>query len=243
MFNFFVNRGLKSPELDIPTLEAYAKEKAMEGAKKVISEYFTGYKSPFAVAMEEELKAKSISWAFNFPDVIWHINSLITWQIEEFCTHSLAETLIPKIGRMLQRREKEINFSDVLKEFVNGADYDEFDDYNCEVEEDTKYGWLNVKLENWENEYSLTLHKDDKNEKKYTLLSMPRTTKFHTREISKTLHVQMPDGIKWNIAIEAPMLQDDFMAYCASIILSQTVIKMDTEEIQEDMFENPPFND
>ncbi len=208
------------PVLNTETLQKKANEYAMQGAIKSIEEYYCGYNSPFRKTIEEELKKTELGHgSIALPDVISLINDSLSKEIDVIANTAISKTFLPLVQRFLTRAQKETNFSDILKEFVEATDSKEFEDCSVTVKE-SSYGWLEVNISVDERTYDLTLHKDYHSEKeavqKYNILSLPYNSD--------------------KLPFSGDILQDNFISFVARLIIANTKITMDCREFSEDMF-------
>jgi hypothetical protein len=232
------------PVLDNKVLQEKANEFAMKGAIDTIKEYYTGYNSPFKEAFDSHLKGKDIHFGFEIPDIISRMNEALMQQADLIANHAIAQTLIPQFKELLTRAEATMNFSDILKTFIDVNYGVKYDDCSVEItnprdyhEKPDIYDWLNVQIASDERTYRFTLHKHDKKESgknaKYTLLSLPSFDKNSTQTM--TLYL---DDIKGSV--EMPfvpnVLSDRFVSFMARLVMSSTIITLDTQEFDENMF-------
>lgn len=230
------------PVIDTEVLKQKANEAAMKGALKEIEEFYTGYNSPFRKKIKEELEKQEIGFGLELPDIISLINEHCSNEINNIANTAIAKSFVPTISRFLTRVEKEIKFSEILKEFVTIA-YDrnykddlDYDSFNISVEEDPKYGWLNIEMYyNYSKKYAFTLHlvHETKNDqvKKYQLFRLPHGT-YDSKSIMKI----ETDNAKIEVPFVSDVLADEFASYLARIIICKSFITMDTTIFTDDMF-------
>jgi len=229
------------PELNLTVLQEKANEYAMKGAIKEIEEYYTGYNSPFRKQIKEDLEAKATSIHLELPDILGLINQSLSEEIDRIANNCIAETFMPLATKALTRVDKEIKFSDILQELINSCHSDFKDGYrpDVEIDEDRQWGWLNIKISfidylDKKLEYNFTLHLEKKEEKKYSLLALP-TTKV-PYDYNKKMKLANGEG-----TIEIPFtrdsLKDEFTSYLARIVICRSIIIMDCEDFDDDMFE------
>lgn len=235
-------KSLKLPELDLKILEEKAKEFAMKGAIKEIEDYYTGYNSPFRKKIKDDLENKTASIHLDLPDIIGLINESLTKEIDRIANKSIAESFVPLATNALTRISGDVKFSDILKEFVRCCYIDFKHGYNPEVSiVESTHEWLEVNLSfndyrDNENVYDITLHSAshrDKGKGKYCILSLPRTHVPH----NYTETMKLSNG---ESTIEIPFtrdsLKDEFTSYVARLLISQSLIVMDCDDFDEDMF-------
>ncbi len=233
-------KNLKLPELNTQELTEKAREYAMKGAIQEIQEFYSGYSSPFRKAIREYLESKTTSIHLELPDIVGLINEALSQEIDKIANNSIAETFIPLAKDALTRIKGDVKFSDLLKTFLNSCKEDFKDNYRPELSvEESGHRWLDVSIE-YEDyagatiEYKLTLHKDFDGSGKYRIFSLPRTEVPY----NYTKMMKLSNG---DATIEMPFmrdtLKDSFTSYIARIILSETLIEMDCNDFEEEMFE------
>jgi hypothetical protein len=225
------------PVLDMAVLQEKANEYAMKGAVESIKDYYSGYNSPFRKKIDEDLKKQEIGWALELPDILALINESLSKELEIIANTAVAHTYVPMVKSFLTRVEKEIKFSDILKEFIEAVEPEYMDDCEVSVREDSDHGWLNVSIEHEKRNYELTLHKDsgsNKNgEKKYCILGLPYNSFSDSRKDKMTFEME---GGRLEIPFQRDVLKDKFLSYIARVIICKSSITIDTKEFDEDMF-------
>jgi hypothetical protein len=228
------------PILNTEVLQQKATEFAMLGAIKSIEEFYSSYNSPFRKQIDQQLSEQKIGSGIELPDIIALINESLTKEIDLIANTAVAKTFIPLVQKFLVREDKEIDFSEILIEFIKATEAEEFGD--CEVfMEESKYGWLDVDLKYNTNEkvYQICLHPDRNNEegkpKKYKILSLPRD--YNSKEkYGGTMKLTINGG-----TLEMPftkdVLHDDFTAYVARLVIGNCLITIDTEDFDEYMYD------
>jgi hypothetical protein len=226
------------PVLSTEVLQEKATEAAMKGAIQSIEEYYTGWNSPYKKMIEEQLSKTEISANLNLPDIVSIINESLSKEIDLIANTAVAKTFIPLVQRFLVREEKEVNFSEILKKFieVSGAE----NSYDCEVDiKESTHGWLDIELTSEDQSYSVTLHQDYKSRneevKKYCILSLPSEKPSNTY-YSQTMKVSL-DGVTLEMPFVKDVLQDEFVSYIARLVMGKCLITMDCDSFDEDMFE------
>lgn len=224
--------------IDSSILQEKAKEFALKGALKAIEDYYTGYDSPYKKAIKENLTNKSIdSLGINLPDILGLINEHLTIEIDKIANTAVAKTFVPLVVKFLTRQEKEANFSDILKEFIETAGYDDkhADDFSVSIDKHYQHGWLSIEISDAKRNYKFTLHEDydTKNtaNPKYKLLGLPYTDKTD-RNVMK---VQI-DNATLELPFTKDILKDSFVSHLAGYIISDTIITMDIQYFTDDMF-------
>jgi hypothetical protein len=228
---------LTAPKIDFEKLAEAAEKAAMTGALKEIEEYYTGWNSPYREAIKEELKKKGFNGHIQLPEVTSLINKAMSNEVDRIVNTAVAKTYVPQLSKMLVGVEKEVDFSEMLKEFIEATDQEDMDECECNVSK-SPHGWLNVTIKGKEHEYELTLHEHYQSKKenleRYCLLGLPNKYREEsTRPKTMTIHTE-------NARIEIPftqnILSDDFMKFCAGMLIADSVITMDTRDFDQDMF-------
>lgn len=226
------------PVIDTAILQEKANEYAMKGAMESMKEFYTGYNSPYRKAIDEQLKKHEIGFPLTLPDIIGVINDSLAKEVDELANAAIAKTYVPLVRQFLLRIPKEIKFSDILKEFVEITDKD-YSSYELSIQEkDPKYGWLSVEVSCDEHSYSFTLHVDHESKKqgkeKYQLLSLPN--EYTSKDIYGQKMTLSVDGAKLEMPFNRDILKDKFNLYLSRIVLSDSLITMDCQEFERDMF-------
>lgn len=225
------------PVLDMAVLQEKANEYAMKGAIESIKEYYSGYNSPFRKKIDEDLKKQELGWSLELPDILALINESLTKEMEVIANTAVSHTYVPMVQNLLTRVNKEIRFSEILKEFIECVEPDHMHDCEVSVKENSSHGWLEVNIEHEKRSYELTLHKDHdsekKGEKKYYILSLPYNSFSDSRKDKMTFEME---GGKLEMPFQRDVLKDKFLSYIARVIICRSVITMDTREFDEDMF-------
>ncbi len=236
--------GLEIPELDLKKLKVHAEEAAMKGAVKTIEEFYNGYDSPFRKSVKEFLEKQEMSWNFNLPEILTVINEKIGKEIDLIANTAVAKSFVPLVARFLTREDKEIKFSDILKEFIEAMkdysiDTPDMGDFSCSIKKNPSHGWLEIEIGSTykkEKEYSFTLHTYDREKtsdvQKYQLLSLPYDYSDTTK---KTMKLSL-DGVTLELPFIKDVLSDKFMSFMARIIIANSHITMDVNDFDEEMF-------
>lgn len=224
------------PELDITVLKEKATEFAMKGAIESIEEFYSGYNSPFRKQIDEQLKKQQTAFSLNLPDIIALLNEGLTKEIELIANTAVSKTFVPMVQKFLVREEKEIGFSDILKQFIIDTKAKNSDE--CEVSiKKSEHGWLEIYLNSEEYNCEFVLHTEnrvkDGEEQKYVLLSLPSNRKHAA--IPKTMTVSL-DGATLELPFTRDVLSDEFTSYIARLVIGRCIITMDCRDFREDMF-------
>lgn len=226
------------PVLNTEELKLKANEYAMKGAIKCIEDFYSGYDSPYRKQIKEFLEGQQLHWGFNLPDIIATINDSLTKEIDLIANTAISKIFLPLVQKFLVREEKEILFSDLLKEFINCIDDDdlEYDDYSVSVKKHDRHDWLTVILEAPNHQYEFTLHEEISSRKekhlKYQLLSLPYKDGLR----SQTMKISLDGGASLEMPFTKDILSDNFTSYLARVIIANSQITMDTQDFHEDMF-------
>lgn len=227
---------LNTPVLDNDLLQAKITEMANKGAMKAIEEYYTGHSSPFVKEFTDKLKETKISFSFEIPDIVSSINKAIAAEIDKITATAIAKTFIPQLHSVLHLEEKNIKLSDILKKFVSIYSADERYEFSFLMVKHYEYEWYTVEIASSSEKYKFTLHKDwnskGESTEKYKLLSLPNESYN-----SKLMKVNIGEA-----SVEIPfsnnILNDQFYSYIARLIISESVIEIDCDDFEDDMFES-----
>jgi len=234
------NNHIAVPVLDAAVLQEKATEYAMKGAVETIKEFYTGYNSPWKKQIEASLSKTETSVHLDLPDILALINESLTAEITKIANTAVSKTFVPLVNKFLSREEKEIKFSDILKEFIKAYDTDEPDDFYIDINKREQYGWLDITLQSADSSYSFTLHEDYNSKKeekeKYWLGSIPEKDSKEKR-YQTTMKLRIEGG-ELEMPFVRDVLSDDFQSYMARLVIGQSLITMDCRDFNEDWFEN-----
>lgn len=223
------------PKLDLAVLQEKANEFAMKGAIETLKDFYSGYDSPYRKAITEELKKQQMHGSIQLPDIIAILNDSLSKEIDMIANTAISKTFVPMVQQFLTRAEKEMNFSDILKEFIEITGAENMDDCSVSIEKST-HGWLDVDISFEDENYELTFHTDYHTEKeaikKYQLLSLPRDGEKY----SQTMKLKVGDGATLELPYTREILQNKFVSYIAGLVIANTKITMDCDGFSEEMF-------
>lgn len=227
------------PVLDVKILKEKADEYAMQGAIKTIEDYYTGYDSPFKKHIKEELEKQKIGFGMALPNIIGLINDSLTKEIELIANTAVAKSYIPMVQHFLTQAEKEMKLSDILNAFIDAQLLPSYEDCSCELNT-SEHGWLELNLSYEKNKYNVTLHKvsqsrEDKEEgkvQKYQLLGLPYDKSSYDR--SMEICIGKDQTVK--IPFSHQTLQDRFIAFIGTLVIANTIITIDCEGFEREMF-------
>lgn len=224
------------PVLDLEVLKKKATDSAMKGAMESINDYYTGYSSPFKKTIEAMLKEQKMGYGIELPDVIALINESLSAEIDKIANTAVAKTFVPLVSRFLVGADKEVLFSDMLKEFIEATDSKDMDDCSCEVyKRPSPYDWCEIKLYGKDFSIDLTLHKNndklaDGEKQKYSIISLP-----YDKDTNQKMKLSI-NGATLELPFVKDVLENDFIAYIARLIMADSNITMDCADFEEDMF-------
>jgi len=224
------------PVLDLAVLQEKANAFAMQGATESLKEFYLGWNGAYRKAIDEDLKNKGLAANLDLPDIVGILNETLSNTVDGIVSEAIAKSFIPQVKRFFTREEPEILFSDFLKQFIQYQSEKEPYNFECSVDRNVSYGWLNIKISCEDKQYELTLHeqwetrKKEGIEKKYNALSLPYESK------TKQNMVLSFDGAKLELPFTRDILKDDFLSYVARLIMCKSNITMDVTEFDDDMF-------
>lgn len=229
------------PVLNPEVLKQKAIEAAMKGAVQSIEEFYSGYNSPFKKAVTKKLEMQELDFSFSIPDILAQINKGISAEIDKIANTAVAKSYIPMVQKLLVREEKEIDFSDFLKEFIQTVDAKSEDDVEIEMSKNHTNGWYSLTLSGSGHTYEATLHEDwdtrnapDK-DKRYRFLNLPHAH-GNEKHYSRTMKIKLDQGAELELPFEANILNDKLCSYVARLIIAGSKIKLDTTSFSDDMF-------
>lgn len=230
--------------VDNKVLQEKANEYAQKGAEQVIKDFYTGYSSPYKKAIEENLKNRGFDSNFELPDVVKTINEGITKEIDKIANTAIANSFIPLVTKFLTRAEKEMDFSEVLKEFIEctGFKYDDdtyWEDYSVEIKKDEDK-FKRIIISDGNNDYEIGLSNFDNyleeekrpEKKRWTIYSLP----YRYSDSSRTMTLSIKEGAKLEIPFTKGVLENKFVSFIARLVMAETGIYFDTDCFDEDMF-------
>lgn len=234
------------PQIDTKVLQEKANEYAMKGALDALKEYYTGYNSPYKKAIEENLKNKGVDHTIEIPDIIGILNDSISQEVDMIANNAVAKSFVPLVKRFLTRADAEVNFSDILKEFIEYSEYKsdedlEIDDYSvAEVKNDGSFMYLTIS----NNKISFELHfykKSRKDEPEvYELYTLPyvkdNNDKYSSRTFSEKKMKISLDGVSLELPFTPRVLEDEFMSYIATLIIANSQISFDVKDFSDELF-------
>lgn len=227
------------PVLDTEKLQQKANEYAMQGALKTLEEYYTGYNSPYRKAIEEKLNQKGLAYNFELPDIIASLNESLSAEVEKLANTAITQSYLPMVKKFLTRAPEKMLFSEVLKEFINAVEPEDFDDLSIEMEQSTAHKWYSIVIRHKDAEYHLTLYQNSSNKKEeketFKFLSLPNEYRGDIGKSYRTVKITWPDGAAMEVPYTRAVLEDKFVAFIARLVMSETIITIDQTDFWEDM--------
>lgn len=231
------------PVLNLEELQAKANEAAQKGALDAITEFYTSYNSPYKKAIEENLKNKGLDHSINIPDIIGILNQSISQEIDLIASTAISKTFVPLVKKFLTREDAEVNFSDILKKFIEITDYQNNEDlhyyeYIVERKDSSTRGFFNYRIFN--NNLAYELHFFEYNNTT-TIISLPNKKDESRRyysgyESKQTMKIYLDGGASLELPFTKGILEDEFVSYIARLVIGNTNIIFDVKEFDYDMF-------
>lgn len=229
---------MKQIELPEEKIQQLAEKYAMEGAEKAIREYYTGYNSPYVKMMTAHVEAIAPNPRFNLPDLTAAINKALADKITDLANEVVAKTYIPLFNRFLTPSQTNvISTNNLFQEF---GDYikdregdDEFDSDELDFESKQGTFGLNSLLFKYkgEVEFDLSIWASGRNENGdhlYVISRLPGTSQWdHLNNKARMMKLTLTDGATAEVPILDDVLSNDFMAYCAKLLICKTKIEID----------------
>lgn len=229
------------PVLDMKVLQQKANEAAMNGAIDSIERFYNGYDSLYKKEITAQLESQKTSFSFDLPDIIALINDSVSEELTKIANTAVAQTFVPMIRKSIVRANKEMLFSEILKQFIYESHDDHYDDFELEMEDDDD-GFIWVTISDTDKSYRMMLYcgwdqrKLEESKRRYHLSSLPSSSKKGDyRESTMTLEI---DGAKIEMPFRKDVLQNRFISFLATLVIAETQIEMDVDEIDYDMFES-----
>jgi hypothetical protein len=243
------NLELKQPILNLDKIQDKVNESAKKAADSVIEEFYTSYNSPYKKALKEHLEQQKGNIHFELPSILEIINKAIQEEINLLANKAIATTYLPMVSDILISTKKEINFSEILKayvEMINEKEDDvEIDDFFVEVKQDKEFDWLNIVINySSSEEFTFTLHrkrhkdKEHENNPLYNLLSPYHDKGVYksTTGIKKEMEISK-DNFSVKIPYENFHYYDNFRKLLVKLLINKTDIKIDSQDFDEDWIE------
>jgi hypothetical protein len=238
-----------TPVLNLEHLQQKANEYALKGAEDAIKEFYNGYNSPYKKAIEENLKNKGVDNNFDIPDIVAVLNQKLSSEVDAIANAAIAKTFIPLVKEFLTREEANVKFSDILKKFIEHTDFnnDDFDisDYEVtKVEKESRSSSLNdtfpvYQITNGKDGFELHFYRD---KDKLTVMSLPYTLtenkKYygHSYERNEKMKLSLDGGATLELPFTRGILENNFVRFCARLIIGNSNIILDVENFEEEMF-------
>ena len=237
-----------TPVLDLELLQEKANQAAQKGAVEAIEKFYSGYDSPYKKAIEENLISKGVDSNFDIPDIIVVLNEKLSSEIDAIANTAIAKTFIPLVKDFLIRESSNIKFSDILEKFIEFTDFDhhenEMSDYEVvKIEEDRSKSLQDsfpvYQISNGKIGFELRFYNDSKG--KITLMSLPYTLEDNGKyrrqyETKETLKISLDGGASLELPFKRGILENEFIRYCARLVIGNSNIEFDCAEFSEEMF-------
>jgi hypothetical protein len=235
---------LKPVTLDENKLQELAEKYAIEGAERAIKDYYTRFDSPFVKACEKRLMEMAPSYNFDLPDLTAAINRALSAKIETLCDKIVANTYIEAFNRVFVGwgYEKGIAESQDLyrnyAEYVKDREGDDFDSEQLGIKvRKSSYGFMYIEFSyEGENEFVLSLMEngyDDKGENLYKITSLPNASKWNSGKMPM-MSITLKDGARAEMPMSANILDCDFMAFIAKLLLHNVKVRINSYHHWED---------
>lgn len=248
----------KAPVLDMEKLNQVAQDAAMQWALREIEDFYNGYNSPYRKKLKEYLEKQKIHWAFSLPKIMAVINDSLSAEITNIANRAIAQSFVPMVNEFFTGVEKEMNFSDFLKKWIDCVEVEPWEWYLCnlQVERDSKWGWVRIELSYKDKQYSFSFHEKDEYDRvkkesqdfvqKYQLLWLPYISASRHQEMK--LEVEQKNWVdvqksKLTMPFTPDVLQDKFIMFMAQCIMANTLFVLDTKEFDDDWFEEDNGDD
>lgn len=242
------------PSIDMSKVQEYANQYAMEGMRKALSDFYTGYDSPFKKAVLEHFKDQVPSFDLDLPRIMVLLNEALSSMCDQIVNQAIATSYIPLVNDFLTQTPKEIRVSDIVKKFVKYYQEDrswDSNNFTANIQKDDKFDWYTLYLESAEDEVKLhiTLHNtstvNENGIRLYKILSVPYEERYGDKFGHMKCTVTTEDGK--NATLEMPyghgVLCDGFLRYIARLVMFQTNIVLDTFDFEYIVCPDSDFRD
>lgn len=236
------------PVLNIEQLQQKANEYALKGAEEAIKDFYCGYNSPYKKAIEENLKHKGVSNNFDIPDIIAVLNQKLSSEIDTIANTAIAKTFIPLVKDFLIRENSEVKFSEILTKFIEYTDfkYEDFEisDYKVyKIEKESKSSCINdtfpvFQITNGKDGFEIHFYKQ---KDKVTIMYIPyqlNENKKYYREFERNdkMKLSLDGGATLELPFVRGVLENDFVRFCARLVIGKSNIIFDVNDFNDDMF-------
>lgn len=237
-----------TPVLDLELLQQKANQAAQKGALEAIEKFYSGYDSPYKKAIEESLISKGFDSNFDIPDIVVVLNEKLSSEIDAIANTAIAKTFIPLVKDFLIRESTNVKFSDILEKFIEFTDFDhhenEMSDYEViKIEEDGSKSLRDsfpvYQISNGKIGFELRFYRNS--EEKITIMSLPYTLQdngkyYRQYEIKQTMKISLDSGASLELPFTRGILENEFVRYCARLVIGNSNIEFDCLDFSEEMF-------
>lgn len=230
--------NLKTPEINIEEIQEAANAAAKKAYLNAIADYYTSYSSPYKKLIEAELEKQKFKYNMELPNIMAEINESLSNEVDSIANQAIATSFIPMISKALIGLDKEMKLSELLKMIIEELepDSDNYEEFHFSYKEEREYGWIECELTTHLNNYAFTLHtlsRSKQQEGKYQLLSMPYNKYKKGYNSNMTIY---KDDIKIEMPFTPGILEDEVLNIFFKMMLSNTIIELDCEGFDDDMF-------
>ena len=231
---------MKEIQLDENKLQELVEKYAMEGAEKAIKEFYTGYNSPYLKKMREHLESIAPNPRFDLPDITSAINTALSHRLQEITNEVVAKTYVKLFNRIFTHNEDAVvSTEDLFQQFGDYIKRREETEFDCEeLDFDIREGYvkdlfqtLKFKYKDY-TEFELTLLNDSKDEngnKLYIISRLPGSGPWNELKNKPMFaKITLDDGKQAEVPILDDVISNDFMAYCAKLMLSRTKVRLES---------------
>lgn len=236
------------PVLNLEQIQQKANEYAQKGAEEMLKEFYTGYDSPYKKAIKENLIGKGLDENFDIPDIVAVLNQKLSAEIDVIANTAIAKTFIPLVKEFLTREAVEVKFSQILEKFINCTDF-EYSDIDVEdytVNRVDREG-RSSSLADTFPVYQITNGKEGfeihffRNGDTLTIMSLPQQLEasgkyYREYERKDKMRISLDGGATLELPFMRGILDNDFMRYCARLIIGNTNVILDVEDFNDEMF-------
>lgn len=237
-----------TPVLNLELLQQKANAAAQKGATDAINEFYNSYNSPYKKAITKSLESKGVDSNFDIPDIIAVLNAKFSEEIDAIANTAIAKTFIPLVKDFLIRENSNINFSEILVRFIKYTefDHDEMDicQYTVEkIEKESRGSHLNnsfpvFQISNGKKGFELHFYT---NKEITTLMMLPYVLNSNQKyykeyESKETMKISLDGGATLELPFKKGILADEFIRFCARLVIGNSNINFDVTDFSEEMF-------
>lgn len=238
--------NLEQPVIDIEKINKAANEAAEKAYLNAISDFYTGYNSPYKKMIHKELEKQSMPFRVQIPNIMNTINNGIKAEVDRIANAAIQNSFIPKVSEFFTDIPKNLTLHQFFEMIIEAEEPDskEYDEYDYSIEsgrlfdKDDKYGYRSLIFDTKSGNFNITLYcsyseyrKEPEGEPlKYHLIGIPEA--LESRNSNRKMSIKKDD-----ITIEMPYLSgcldNDVMSILTRMALNETQIELSDFDFEE----------